>query len=178
MGNLFWGFVFILLDFNITVNNSVIGLIPDFIGFILIFRGLNELRNFSTKFTKIQPFVSLMIFLKMIAYVMDFFGISAQIQTILIPVGIVFLVMYLYIEYTIICGIQDMEQSLGADLEVKMLFSVWKIVAFCCILANIAWIISSAVAFVFIIISIIANIMFLVSLHNSKKLYEQNRYIP
>lgn len=174
MGNLFLGFFFILLNFNITLNSNVIGLLPDFIGFLLIASGLKELQNYSTNFVKIQPLVSVMALLKVVTYVMDLLGISAQIQMILIPVGIVFLVIYLYIEYTIICGIQDMEQSLGIDLEVKTLFSVWKIVAFCGVVANIVWIIFPTVAIIFLIISAIANIMFLVSLHNSKKLYEQN----
>jgi hypothetical protein len=35
MQSLFWGLFFIFLDFNVTLGNSVVGLIPDFVGYIL-----------------------------------------------------------------------------------------------------------------------------------------------
>ena len=40
--NLFLGFLFILLDVPITVGSAVIGLLPDFIGYLLIRKALEE----------------------------------------------------------------------------------------------------------------------------------------
>lgn len=39
---LFLGLIFILLDFEITVGTAVIGLVPDFIGYLLLMKALSE----------------------------------------------------------------------------------------------------------------------------------------
>lgn len=39
---LFLGLIFILLDFEITRGSAVIGLLPDFIGYLLIMKGLED----------------------------------------------------------------------------------------------------------------------------------------
>jgi len=43
MSRIFTGFLFIFLDFNLNLGNSQIGLIPDFIGYIIMLGGLAEM---------------------------------------------------------------------------------------------------------------------------------------
>jgi len=172
VGNIFWGFFFVAFDFNITLGNAVIGLIPDFIGYFLILKGIIELQDLAIHFKKIKDLVLLMVFLKIITYVMDLLGITAQIQTGAAIIGIVLLVINLYIEYSIICGIQEIEKSQYVNLNAEKLFSMWKIVAVFSTLAYIGLILPS-LAIVFVIISAIANMVFLYYLYQSKKAYEQ-----
>ena len=56
MKKLFWGFFFIFLDFNIDFDTIRIGLIPAFVGYLLLFSGLAELSEESPRFEKIRPF--------------------------------------------------------------------------------------------------------------------------
>ncbi len=172
MSNLFWGFFFIAFNFNLTLGNAVIGLIPDFIGYSLILKGIIELQDSAIHFKKIKDLVVLMVFVKIITYFMDLLGMTAQIQTGAVIVGLVLLVISLYIEYSIICGIQEMEKSQYVNLNAEKLFSLWKIVAIFSALAYIGLILPS-LSFVFILISAIANIVFLYNLYQSKKAYEQ-----
>jgi hypothetical protein len=174
MGNLFWGFFFILLDFNFTSNNHIIGFLPDFLGFVLIYKGLLELQSYSMKFKQIQPLAMLMAAVKFITYMMDLFGVSNQNQNVMIPVGLILLALYFYIEYTIICGIRDMERVLGIDLNASTMFILWYIVLICGIIAYISLFIPP-LATVFIVLSAVMSIIFLTQLHRSKVLYEQNQ---
>jgi len=41
--HIFLGFLMVFLDINFTIDQHVIGLIPDFAGYILVIRGLDEL---------------------------------------------------------------------------------------------------------------------------------------
>ena len=53
MKSLFIGLIFIFIDFNLTLNETmVINLIPDFVGFILMYQGLTQLTNESERFFK------------------------------------------------------------------------------------------------------------------------------
>ncbi len=172
MSNLFWGFFFIVFNFNLTLGNAVVGLIPDFIGYFLILKGIIELQDLSIHFRKIKSLVVLMVIVKIITYFMDLLGMTAQIQTGAVIVGLVLLVISLYIEYSIICGIQEIEKAQNMKLNAEKLFSIWKIVAVFSALAYIGLILPS-LAFVFILISAIANMVFLYNLYQSKKAYEQ-----
>jgi hypothetical protein len=55
MKNLFIGFIFVFLDFNLNISNSKIGLIPDFIGYLIIINGLMDMSEESTRFIKVMP---------------------------------------------------------------------------------------------------------------------------
>lgn len=50
MDRLFWGLIFVLLDWKITLGTAVIEILPDFLGFYFMMRGMEELagkdRNF------------------------------------------------------------------------------------------------------------------------------------
>lgn len=173
MGSLFWGFFFILLDFNLTFNTCVLGLLPDFVGFLLILRGLKELQKYSAEFVKIQPVVILMAASKFVTYLLDLTGVTAQNQTVMVVVGLIFLLFYLYIEYAIICGIRDMERILEMDCNAKPLLSLWKIIACCSILSNLVFIFAPAVSILFLVVLVIADLVFLFTFYQAKKLYDQ-----
>jgi hypothetical protein len=115
-----------------------------------------------------------MAIVKGITYVIDLFGVSNQNQNVMIPVGLILLALYFYIEYTIICGIRDMERVLGIDLNASTMFILWYIVLICGIIAYISLFIPP-LATVFIVLSAVMSIIFLTQLHRSKVLYEQNQ---
>lgn len=57
--SMFWGFIFALLDFRV----SAIDIIPDFIGFIMIFSALGKLTAQHEYFGKARPFAFALILL-------------------------------------------------------------------------------------------------------------------
>ena len=171
MGNIFWGFFFVLLDFNLTFNNVIIGLIPTFIGFFLIFKGINQLQDSAANFRKIKPWVIVMAILFTITYVMDLLGMYDHSSGFNVAFGILCLIASLYIQYRIIRGIQEIEQVQDADLKSQALFSVWLIVAASSALSFLS-LLFPALALIFVLVSAIASIIFLIYLYQSKNLYE------
>lgn len=52
MYRLFWGLFFVLLDWKITLGTAVIEIFPDFLGFYLLMKGMEELAGKSRFFNK------------------------------------------------------------------------------------------------------------------------------
>ena len=56
MTKIFVGFLFVFLNFNFTLNDTyVINLLPDFVGFILLYMGTRELLEESPRYTTAGP---------------------------------------------------------------------------------------------------------------------------
>ena len=56
MSSIFTGMLLVFLDFNINLGRSKIGLLPDFIGYIVMAGGLAELQSESESFAKVKGF--------------------------------------------------------------------------------------------------------------------------
>ena len=78
MSSIFAGLLIVMIDFNFTVNDSVIELLPDFIGYFLIFRGLGILNGESEEFGKAKPWTIGMIAFSATIYVLDLFGAASS----------------------------------------------------------------------------------------------------
>ena len=52
MHRLFWGLFFVLLDLNITVGRATFEILPDFAGFFLLMKGMEELSDSIPRFEK------------------------------------------------------------------------------------------------------------------------------
>ena len=52
MNRLFWGFFLILIDVKMTVGSAVFDILPDFLGFWLIMKGMESLAEQSVSFDR------------------------------------------------------------------------------------------------------------------------------
>lgn len=52
MHRLFWGLFFVLLDFELSVGRAVFEILPDFAGFFLLMKGMEELSDSVPRFEK------------------------------------------------------------------------------------------------------------------------------
>lgn len=170
MGSIFIGCILIFLDFNLNLGNCNIGLLPDFIGYICMVNGLRELESESSNFQKVRPFATGMSIFTGILYAIDLFGISANLGWLSTILAIASMAILLYILYTIILGVQDIECTRTADLNSTKLKSTWKPMA---VLQIVTLLIPRPpVAVIFIIVWFILAIVFLVALNTTKNLYE------
>ncbi|MDD4113759.1 MAG: hypothetical protein PHC56_12135 [Herbinix sp.] len=170
MGNVFIGFILVFLDFNLDIGSSRIGLIPDFIGYIYILKGLEELDGESTFFMKVKPFVTGMAVYSGILYIMDLFGISVSLGLFTYVLAFVSIAISLYISYNIVMGVIDMEGKYNTTLNGERLKSTWTLLAVFNILTIVS-LLTPLLTIIGIILSFIATIIFLVDFNNSKKLY-------
>jgi len=170
MRNIFIGFILIFLDFNLDLGNSRIGLIPDFIGYIVIIRGLEEMFEESTLFMKVKPFVAGMAVYTGILYFLDLVGVSMSLGVLTYVLALTSTAISLYISYNIVMGVIDMEGKYNRPLNGDSLKSTWTLLAVFNVLSFVSLLIPP-VAIISIIASFIVTICFLVAFNNSKNLY-------
>lgn len=172
MRNIFIGFLLIFLDFNLNLGNCTIGLIPTFVGYIFLIKGLDEMKNESELFIKARPFAVGMCIYTSILYVGNLLGITANLGGIAILLGILNTIISLYISYNIVSGVQNIETMRNVELNGEKVYNTWKFMMIFQIAAYISLIIP-VVAIICVIVSFIVAIIFLVEFNNSKKLYEE-----
>jgi hypothetical protein len=170
MSNIFIGLIFILLDFNFNVNNSTIGLLPDFIGFLFILKGITQLTGESTWFTRLKPFALGMAVYTCIIYLFDLFGIFASLGILSLILGLTSTAISLYITYGIVMGVRDIEMFRGWKLSSLTLLSAWRLLAVCAVLIYFI-IFIPMVNFMSLLAGWVINIYFLYYFNRTKNLY-------
>ena len=170
MSNIFIGLILVFLDFNLNLGNSTIGLIPDFIGYIIMIKGLEEMAPESVLFIKVKPFATGMAIYSVVLYIMDLLGISMSLGALIYLLAIISTAISLYISYNIVMGVIDMEEKYNTALNGDTLKSTWKLCAIFNVLSFVSLLIP-LVAIVSIIVTLIVSIYFLVVFSKSKNLY-------
>lgn len=170
MGNIFTGLILIFLDFTLNLGGSQIGLIPDFVGYIFMLRGLEEMEAESSNFIKVKPYVSGMIVYTGFLYLVDLIGISVSLGWITYVLALLSIVVSFYISYSIVMGIIDMEVKYNTSLNGNNLKSSWTLLLVFNLLSYGSLLVPF-ISIVFIIMSFIVAICFLCVFNNSKNLY-------
>lgn len=170
MKNIFIGFILIFLDFNLNAGNIQIELIPDFIGYILMLRGLDEMSVESKFFMKIKPYVTGMAIYTAILYLLDLIGFSKTLGVFTYVLALLSIIVFLYISYHIVIGVKDIEGKYNISMNGDQLKSSWTLLAIFNVLTYVSLLIPS-LAIICIIVSFIAAIYFLVVFNKSKNLY-------
>ena len=171
MRKLIIGYMFILLDISVSLDIIQIGLIPDFVGYIFVLKAIKDLEFESDRFLRIRPAaIGAMIYLAFL-YIMDMFGISATIEPIDNIFSLLGTAYSLYISYSIIKGLRDIEVDREVDLNTAKLLTVWKLLAAAQIISHLVvfW---STIAFIVYFMSLALSIWFLIELNRTKNYYE------
>ena len=136
MKRIFIGLVFILLNLNIDIGSIRIGFIPDFLGYIMIYKGLGELEDKSENFINAKRFCIPLAIYSGIIYVINILGINFAEDSFDDNGYIIFIIfeltasiMSLYILYGIIKGINDLENCYIYNFNYEKLMLIWKFVA-------------------------------------------------
>lgn len=169
MSNLFIGLLLVFLDFNLNLGNITIGLIPDFLGYIYMVKGLKELARESMNFRKVEPYASGMIIYTGILYVLDLVGFSA-LGIISQLLAVISALISLYISYLCVLGVKDMEVMNKQNLNGENLLANWKVMAVCSVLSLILTFIP-IINLIFVLITFAVTIGFLVHFNRSKEQY-------
>ena len=100
MFQFFLGSIFILLDFNVQLGQTIsIGLLPATVGYVLLAVGLKKMRFYCSRYKKLDLYVVLMIFYSLALYCFDLFGITnglGAMGTLLSAISFAYCVFILY----------------------------------------------------------------------------------
>ena len=186
INNIFKGMILVFLNFNLDIGASRIGLIPSFIGYYFMLKGLQEIREFSGRFNRIIPLVTGMIVFSCITYILDLFGVTAAAEVdffyasasdimFFMILGLISVLLSLYISYNIIFGIKDIEVNKDQSLNSNHLYSTWKLMAVFSILTFAGLLLIPVLGVIGIIINLVVMVYYLYIFNNTKKLFnEQN----
>lgn len=172
MQTIFYGFLFVFLDFNLNLNGVVLGLLPDFVGFLLIARGLREIEALNSRFVRVRPWVIGMVVYTLILYMLDLMAGSVKMDLLSLLLGIAGLVVQLYISFQIVTGITELETERSWHLQGQQLKTVWTYMA---VLNGIAYVfcILPLLNVFCVIASCVVGICFLVFFHKTAALYRE-----
>lgn len=128
INKIFIGMAFVFFNFNLVVGYWNVGLFPSFIGYFFILKGLTELSGLSIRFYKMTPLVLIVGAFSAAMYAMELVGGlgSGAVGHILMLTSIN---LSLYVSYSFIMGLQDIETHRKQDLNVAQLFFAWKVLA-------------------------------------------------
>lgn len=125
MTTIFIGLFFFLIDFNIDIGSIRIGLVPDFVGYVLLVSGLREIRHHSSAFKECEDGSKIMVVISGIIYILDLFGMMSQISIISTVFGLLRQLGLLYVLYKLVAGIADIQRKVSVFLGAEALKSTW-----------------------------------------------------
>ena len=169
---LFWGFLFIFKFPFAYLTFSKWGLtfgLPDFVGFILVWRGLVELTPESRSFKKLIPASMVFIFASTAKYVLTLFNLLSSDKMSTFVVDVLYSTATLFFCYLIIRGIRDMEIKRNAEFYSTQLFRAWVAVFVFTICSKLP---VNGLKLVGALGIVVVSAMFLVRMWDSMKIYK------
>jgi len=170
---IFFGMIFVFLNFEINLGNISVGLIPSFLGYFFMYKGLLELMNYNSYFERLMAFVRGMIIYTAILYLVDLLGIMPYFAVpllALISVGLA-----LYIAYNIIMGIKEIEASQNRNLNTQQLYFAWKLQAVFSFLPIVTGFLP-LLAIAAIMLGFVVGVYFLYMFYNTMSLFYSVEY--
>lgn len=139
MNRLFWGLIFILLNYKITLGSATVGLLPDFVGYFLLMKGMEELSEESECMNKARHGAFGMALVSVILYVADLLNLSAMQAVGIWALGLAAHAVGLAVLYGMVSGIRQMERNDRRDLQGEKLKTMWLVQA---VMGTIAYLLS------------------------------------
>lgn len=172
MSSIFWGFFFIFINFNLTVNQHVLNILPPFVGYLLLMRGTRDMEAESSLFAPVRPFAVGMAVYTGILWLGDLLGVTGQGNWLGMLLGLAATVISLYVSWAVVQAIRDVESRRGADLNSVSLKTAWTVLAVAQVAAYVLALLGSLLALMGVIAGLVGIIWFLVALWRSRRNYE------
>lgn len=174
MNRLVLGMLFVFLDIPLELGSATLELLPDFVGYLLMMKGLRKLAQDSAVFQRGETVALVMAVIHGVHWLMDFFAASVQAELYAWLVGLAVAVLDLVLTFWVVKGVADMERRYHWVLQAGKLRSMWLIqlvLTILCTLLN--WL--PLVGTVCVIASFVVAVCFLVAMNDTRKRYYQNK---
>ncbi len=171
MKTIFIGLIFILFDFSISVGPVTLGLIPTFVGFFLIAKGVKALYPYSYSFKSANTVSIISLVFSAALYAIDLFGLSSVVfahHAVSFIVSIVSTILYLIVLFHILKGIQEIEEDNDIKIGYSQLMSCWTVILVSKLLLASAGFIP-LLALLCLLLSLVISIVFLVFFRRTDK---------
>ncbi len=173
MNSIFFGLLLVILDFNIYLEVTTIGILPDFVGYILIIIGFTYLSDIN-KYFQIGAKVSIACaIISFIHYILAMFGVMMNLSYFAFGFDILLFILLAITLYLLTKAITEIENEYDHYLYGDMLSVVWKANLATYALVIIATFVMNVLAAIALIISVIILLTYMVIFLKSKKVFSK-----
>lgn len=173
MKTVFWGFFFVFINFNLTVNSHTVNLLPTFVGYLLLYRAAGELAGESGRFKTLRPFAVAVAVYTGILWVGDLLGAAGGNSWLDMLLGLAATVLSLIVSWNVVQAVLEMESARGRDLNGASLRTAWFVLLAAQIVGYAAILLfSPGLALLVGIAALVGIIWFLAALWKCAKRYE------
>ena len=166
MFKIFAGLLLVFLDFNLIFVESLIDVLPDFLGYIIVYLGLKDLSDHAPSFNSAK----IICFIMCIYSISEFWCSLLGLLSIFSYTAILGSIGYLSLNYMIIKGIKEIEENINIDLDSYSLLQSWKYLSLFTIVAFLTFM-SSVLTSIFSIIAFVFTIIYLYRLYKTTKMF-------
>jgi hypothetical protein len=160
------GLVFVLINFNITLDNVIINLIPSFIGYYFIMNACVLLADKTSNdhYLEARKHALLLFVITLFTFVLDLIGLSAISPVFSIAVGLLNLVLSLIFLNHLTQSITQTSQFNLSEAWIQQLNSLFRWIAILSVLSYVLMI-TPLIALVVVIILIVFNVRYILMIH-------------
>lgn len=160
------GLVFVLINFNITLDNVIINLIPSFLGYYFIMNACVHLEHKTSNqhYLETRKYALLLFVITLFSFVLDLIGLSAISPIFSITVGILNLVLSLIFLNHLTQSITQTSQFNLSETWIERLNSLFKWIAILSVLSYVLMI-APILALIVVIILIVFNVRYILMVH-------------
>lgn len=112
MHRLFWGLFFVLLDLNLTVGRATFEVLPDFVGYFLLMKGMEELFAEDGRFGRHRHVAFGLFLLSLMLYGAGLLNLQPMGKVWLWGLELVCLAVFLWLTRAIVAGGSEQIRSL------------------------------------------------------------------
>ena len=168
----FFGFIFLFLDYSVTLGGRTVQLIPAFVGYFLITVGAAHMTKKHPGFRKVRNLSAVLVFWSAVVFLLDIFPPSEHAQYILFAVGLLSTVFALYLTHLFTVAIHKTEGQEGRALNGDKLSSGWALLTMTSVLSYAGLLLESLV-FPCLVLQIAGTVWFLSSVLKCATLYRK-----
>lgn len=172
MNHLFWGLSLVLLDVNLTLGTASFELLPDFLGFFLMMKGMEQLAGENRCFDRGRHLAFGLSVAFVIFYVSNLIELETGAQIVMWVLGLAALIAQLILLKQVVEGIRQMELAHGWDLRSQGIRAVWKILAVLSPLCHLLNWVPLVGSFCWTA-ALLTGVLFLAAFHESRRRYAQ-----
>ena len=170
MNRLFWGLLFCLLDYEVTVGSAVFEILPDFVGYFLLMKGMESLAGENEYFDRGRHWAFGLLIVSVLVYGANLMNPDAMTKVWLWAAELAAMILQLLLIRRIIRGLARMERDHGLKLGTERLRAVWLILAVLYPICHLfSWV--PLVGDVCGIAALVMGILFLITFYGAKTGY-------
>ena len=171
MNELFVGLLLIFLDIDLDMGGNAFDVLPDFVGYLLMTRGLDALHGESRFFQKARPLAMGLMIYSAVLYFVNAMAATVYDQFVSFCLGLLAMAADVLLTSWIVAGVRDVETLRNRDLEGEKLGSMWRYAAVIrCITYFCSWL--PLVGQIGAIAALVMHVCFLAAFYHTKKCYE------